>query len=202
MMESKRMILELEDGNKFVGIYFGAKERISGELVFQTNTTGYPEAITDPSYASQILTFTTPMLGNYGFPKMKKDEYGLDITIESSKPSIKAVICQEYVNNYNHWEAESSLSDYLKKHNIVGISDIDTRELTKYIRSIGSCKAIIYPEITLLEKPHMIDINENHLVEMVSIKEPILYYPKNIRKEKSNKSNKILFLIVVLKILN
>ena len=99
MMESTRMILELEDGKKFIGNFFGSKERISGEIVFQTNTTGYPEAITDPSYASQILTFTTPMLGNYGWPKMKKDDYGLDITTESSNPSINEVICQEYVNN-------------------------------------------------------------------------------------------------------
>ena len=140
-------ILELEDGFKVEGQSFGADIPVSGEIVFCTAVTGYTESITDPSYAGQLLVFTQPMIGNYGIPDYKtdkKDIYGISETFESDKPHLKAVICQEYISSKQHWEASMTLGDYLIQNNIVGLSNIDTRQLTLHIREHGSCIARIY----------------------------------------------------------
>ena len=145
-MNKNEVKLELQDGISFVGNRFGYQGNTAGELVFQTGLTGYPESITDPSYAGQILVFTYPLIGNYGFPNEELCEWGLDKNTESDKIAIKAIVVSEYVDSYSHWNSRSSLGDWMEKNKIVGISGVDTRQLVKIIRESGSCNARIYGE--------------------------------------------------------
>jgi carbamoylphosphate synthase small subunit len=88
---------------------------------------GYPESLTDPSYQGQILTLTSPMVGNYGVPsRTKMDEYGLPAYFESKKIHATGLIVQDYSHHYSHWNASSSLGDWLKEEGIPGLSDIDS----------------------------------------------------------------------------
>jgi len=158
-----KTILELETGEKFEGINFGFNSSTIGELVFQTGITGYPETITDPSYAGQLIVFTTPLINNYGFPKDIINNYNINEAIESDKPSCKSIIVQEYTKNSSHYNAQKSFEDWLIKNEVVALEGIDTRQLTQIIRENGSCKAIIYQEG--LSKPEFIDIGKMNLIE-------------------------------------
>ena len=170
------IILELQNGIRLTGKSFGYDIPISGELVFQTGLTGYPESITDPSYAGQILVMTYPLIGNYGWPKPNLDNYGLDTTLESNQVAIKAIVVQEYIEEPNHWNCDITLSEWLKQNNVVGISGIDTRQLTKIIRKSGCCQARIYSSSNKCSNiPDFIDIGTLDLVKTVSINEPIMY---------------------------
>ena len=91
-------------------------------LVFQTGMVGYPESLTDPSYRSQILTLTYPLIGNYGVPEGEKDSHGLTAELESDKIWASALIVGDYVEEYSHWNAKKSLSQWLKEEGIPGIS--------------------------------------------------------------------------------
>ena len=113
------IILELQNGIRLTGKSFGYDIPISGELVFQTGLTGYPESITDPSYAGQILVMTHPLIGNYGWPKPNLDNYGLDTTLESNQVAIKGIVVQEYIEEPNHWNCDITLSEWLKQNNHV-----------------------------------------------------------------------------------
>ena len=126
--------LVLEDGTIFCGKSFGANGETGGEVVFNTSMTGYQEILTDPSYYGQMVVMTYPMIGNYGVN---------DVDMESNKPFLSAFIVKEYSKTYSNYRASSSLGEYLKKHNIIGIEDIDTRKLVKHIREKGSMNAII-----------------------------------------------------------
>ncbi|SDZ19803.1 carbamoyl phosphate synthase small subunit [Tindallia californiensis] len=126
--------LILENGKKFEGRAFGYKQESVGELVFTTGMTGYQEVLTDPSYHGQIVTFTYPLIGNYGI--------NLE-DIESATPHPKALIVREKANYPSNWRCEMGLEGYLKHHKIMGIEALDTRELTKIIRDQGTMKAII-----------------------------------------------------------
>jgi len=126
--------LVLEDGTIFCGKNFGASGETEGEVVFNTSMTGYQEILTDPSYYGQMVVMTYPMIGNYGVN---------NVDIESSKPYVSAFIVKEYSKVYSNYRASSSLGDYLKKHNTIGIEGIDTRKLVKHIREKGSMNAII-----------------------------------------------------------
>lgn len=100
---------------------------------------GYTESLTDPSYKGQILTFTQPMIGNYGVPsRTSKDEFGLPKFMESDNIHVQAVICQDYSHHWSHWNADSSLGTWLKEEGVPGIAGIDTRALTKRIREKGA----------------------------------------------------------------
>lgn len=127
-------ILMLEDGTYFEGEAFGAEGESFGEAVFNTGMTGYQEVLTDPSYKSQIITMTYPLIGNYG---TNKDD------IESAKPHCAGFIVRENSRISSSWRSETDLKDYLKKCGIIGLSEIDTRALTRHIRTKGAMRAVI-----------------------------------------------------------
>ncbi|MCQ9206731.1 MAG: glutamine-hydrolyzing carbamoyl-phosphate synthase small subunit [Omnitrophica bacterium] len=133
----KPAILALEDGKVFKGYSFGATGEASGEVIFNTGMTGYEEVITDPSYEGQIVTMTYPLIGNYG------------ITLEdaeSRKPFLEGFVVKERSRIVSNWRAKTSLEDYLKKNNIIGIEGVDTRALTRHIRLEGAMKAVLSTE--------------------------------------------------------
>jgi len=137
--------LILENGLKFNGTLFGDTSRsgtVKGDIVFQTGMVSYVESLTDPSYKEQLLVFTYPIMGNYGVPNIKRIG-SITENYESDKIHLNAIIVQEHVINYSHWDADNSLSEWLKENGVVGISGIDTRELTKIIRENGTMKAKI-----------------------------------------------------------
>ena len=173
----KKSILELEDGTKFIGNNFGFNSQTSGELVFQTGITGYPETITDPSYAGQLIVFTTPLINNYGFPKDSFNQFNINSSIEADKPHCFAIIVQEFTKNSSHYNAQYSFNDWLISNKIIGLEGIDTRNLTKIIRENGSCKARIYnTDITEIPPP-FIDIGKINLVDNIISKDLIEYKP-------------------------
>jgi carbamoyl-phosphate synthase small subunit len=156
-------ILVLADGTVYEGYAFGARGTAIGEVVFNTGMTGYQEVLTDPSYAGQIVAFTYPELGNTGVNP--EDE-------ESAKPQVKGAIARNVCYIPSNWRSRQSLPDYLKAHRVVGIYGIDTRALTRKLRSLGSMNGAISTEIlsvpTLLEQvrqaPPMAGLNLTHLV--------------------------------------
>lgn len=172
MRETKKAILELEDGTVFEGKSFGFEKACSGEVVFNTAMTGYPESLTDPSYEGQILVTTFPLIGNYGVPPQEA-ESGMSNYFESERIHCEALICQDYSWEYSHWLAKESLADWLKREQIVGIYGIDTRALTKLLREKGSMLGRIF--IDGEAKPDFHDPNKDNLVAKVSCKEPITY---------------------------
>jgi len=127
-------ILALEDGTWFKGISAGAAGETSGEVVFNTSMTGYQEVLTDPSYAGQIVTMTAPQIGNYGVA-------GNDA--ESAKPQVAGFVMRDPSPVSSNWRSQGTLREYLTKHNIVAIGDVDTRALTKKLRSGGVMRGII-----------------------------------------------------------
>lgn len=131
-------VLVLADGTSYEGYAFGAKGTTFGEVVFNTGMTGYQEVMTDPSYSGQIVTFTYPELGNTGVNP--EDE-------ESFKPHIKGVIARNITKKPSNWRSTQSLPDYLAEHKIVGIYGIDTRDLTRRLRSSGAMNGAISGEI-------------------------------------------------------
>jgi len=129
-----KAILALEDGTIFKGTSFGAQGERAGEIVFNTSMTGYQEILTDPSYHGQIVAMTYPLIGNYG---INKEDF------ESAKPQVDGFVVKECSKIVSNWRADISLPDFLKKHGIIGLEGIDTRALTKHIRSKGAMKAVI-----------------------------------------------------------
>jgi carbamoyl-phosphate synthase small subunit len=127
-------ILALEDGTWFKGESAGAPGETSGEVVFNTSMTGYQEVLTDPSYAGQIVTMTAPQIGNYGIAAADD---------ESSAPRVAGFIVRDLSPVASNWRSQSTLRDYLTKHGIVAISDIDTRALTRRLRSSGVMRGVI-----------------------------------------------------------
>jgi carbamoyl-phosphate synthase small subunit len=131
-------LLVLADGSSYRGFSFGANGTTVGEVVFNTGMTGYQEVMTDPSYYGQIVTFTYPELGNTGIN---------DLDEESERPQIKAAIARNICHRPSSWRATKSLTEYLKEHNIPGIYGIDTRALTRKIRTTGALNGAISTEI-------------------------------------------------------
>lgn len=127
-------ILLLQDGRFFIGKTFGAEGEIIGEVCFNTGMTGYQEILTDPSYCRQIVTMTTPHIGNYG---VNPDD------VESNRIQVAGFVCKEESTIPSNWRSKQSISAYLKSQNIVGIKDIDTRALTRHIRDYGAMNGII-----------------------------------------------------------
>ncbi len=134
----KKVKLVLENGMEFSADSFGADIKYSqiSEIIFTTSMTGYQEVITDPSYYKQMVVMTYPLVGNYGINAFD---------FESSKPYLSALIVNEYCEDYSHFQANKSLAQYLKENNVLGITNIDTRNLTNIIRNSGSLKAKIIP---------------------------------------------------------
>ena len=133
----RNVTLILDDGSRFHGKSFGYEKPVAGEVVFNTAMTGYPESLTDPSYAGQLMTLTYPLVGNYGVPPFTIEANGLPTFMESEKIHAEAIIVSDYSEKYSHWNAVASLGDWLKREQIPGITGIDTRELTKVLREHG-----------------------------------------------------------------
>jgi len=130
--------LMLEDGTTFDGVGFGYPSEVAGEVVFNTGMVGYTETLTDPSYRGQILCLTYPLVGNYGVPSSEtKDDYGLPKFFESDRIQVSALLVHELSDTASHWSCTKTLDQWLYEEKIPGISGIDTRELTKKIRSRG-----------------------------------------------------------------
>ncbi len=165
MQNTKRATLILEDGTRFEGKSFGYEASTSGEVVFNTAMTGYPESLTDPSYEGQILVTTHPLLGNYGVPpRREKDE--VSEYYESDHIHARAIIAQDYSHSHSHWQADRSLSQWLKEEKIPGIYGIDTRALTKHLREKGSMLGKIIVDGS--EDIDFYDPNKENLVAKVS----------------------------------
>jgi len=174
---SKDAILALEDGRTFRGRAWGAEGERSGEIVFNTSMTGYQEILTDPSYAGQIVTMTYTEIGNYG---VNPED------VESRRPFAEGFVVREFSEVTSNWRATMSLDEYLKRHGIVGISEIDTRALVRHIREKGAMRACISSvdsdEASVVEKarraPEMLGRN---LVDEVSCGDP--YEWSSIKEE-------------------
>lgn len=169
----KKATLILENGARFEGYSFGAEGSVSGEVVFNTAMTGYPESLTDPSYSGQILVATFPLIGNYGVPG-DEQENGLHKFYESDKIHIRGLVVADYSFNYSHWNAKKSLAEWLKENNIPGIFGVDTRQITKVIRETGVMLGKIHIEGTA-EPKEFDDPNTENLVALTSCKEVITY---------------------------
>ena len=164
--------LVLEDGSQFEGQIFGARQSVSGEVVFNTGMVGYPETLTDPSYSGQILVMTYPLIGNYGVPGREREDQLLS-NFESERIHIRALVVADYSEHFSHWNAKQSLSDWMAQDNVPGLTGIDTRALTKKIRHQGTLLGrIIYPDVA---EPSLEDPNQQNLVMNVGIKESIVY---------------------------
>ena len=135
MKREARLILD--DGTVFSGWSFGYEANTVGEVVFNTAMMGYPESLTDPSYAGQILVMTFPLVGNYGVPDTRLGENGLPLFMESGRIHPKALVVADYSEQYSHWNAKESLASWLKHEQIPAITGIDTRRLTKVLREHG-----------------------------------------------------------------
>ena len=133
----KDVTLVLEDGTRFKGKSFGYDAPVVGEVVFNTAMMGYPESLTDPSYAGQLMVLTYPLVGNYGVPRFSIEENGLPTFMESDRIYASAIIMSDYSEEYSHWNANESLSDWLQREKVPGITGIDTRQLTKVLREHG-----------------------------------------------------------------
>lgn len=127
-------VLALADGTIFRGIGFGAAAEAAGEVVFTTSMTGYQEVCTDPSFRGQIVCMTYPLIGNYG---VTEDDD------QSRQAWISGLVVREAAVYPSNWRSQGTIDEYLKHHNVPGISGIDTRALTRHIRSVGDLRAVI-----------------------------------------------------------
>ncbi|MES2594055.1 MAG: glutamine-hydrolyzing carbamoyl-phosphate synthase small subunit [Verrucomicrobiota bacterium] len=135
-----KAILALEDGRYFEGTSFGATGTTNGEACFNTSMSGYQEVLTDPSYRGQIVTMTYPMIGNYGINLLDD---------ESAEPHVRGFVIEELCDVPSNWRSTESLHDYLKRYNIPGIQGIDTRALTKHLRTLGAMQSVITTELSV-----------------------------------------------------
>ena len=133
----KKVTLVLQDGTQFVGNSFGYDRTVAGEVVFNTAMTGYPESLTDPSYAGQMLVMTYPLVGNYGVPPFTMEGSGLPTFMESDRIYAQALIVSDYSETYSHWNSCESLGQWLKREKVPAVTGIDTRRLTKVLREQG-----------------------------------------------------------------
>ena len=166
--------LVLSDGTKFHGKSFGFEAPVSGEVVFNTAMMGYPESLTDPSYAGQLMTLTYPLVGNYGVPPFTTESNGIATFMESDRIYASAIIVSDYSEEYSHWNASESLADWLKREKVPGITGIDTRQLTKVLREHGVMMGrLVFDDMP--ETQDFTDYGSINWVERVSCKDIIRY---------------------------
>lgn len=190
----RNVTLILDDGTCFSGQSFGYEKPVAGEVVFNTAMTGYPESLTDPSYAGQLMTLTYPLVGNYGVPPFTIEGNGLATFMESEKIHAEAIIVSDYSENYSHWNAVESLADWLKREHVPGITGIDTRELTKVLREHGVMMGrIVFDDAMDNGEWKMDNYGEVNYVDRVSCKDIIVYaagesktFPVSTPKEELN----------------
>jgi carbamoyl-phosphate synthase small subunit len=170
-------VLLLKDGTVFYGKSIGIEGTTFGEVAFNTGTTGYQEIFTDPSYFGQIMVTTNAHIGNYG---VNSEE------VESDNVKISGLVCKNFSFNFSRDNASESLFDYLKKQNLIVISDVDTRALVGYIRDNGAMNAIISTDGTSIDelKKKFVEVPDMHGLELaskVSTKEPYFYGNENAK---------------------
>jgi carbamoyl-phosphate synthase small subunit len=163
--------LVLKDGSRYEGELFGALFSRVGEVVFNTSMTGYQEVLTDPSYFGQIVVMTYPLIGNYGVHP--DDE-------QSERPMVRGMVVREKVDDYSHWRGNESLDAYMTRHGIIGISGIDTRALTRKLRSQGTLPGIIVSEVSDLDEAQALlaGYDIKGYVDEVTTKQPYVIKPK------------------------
>ena len=166
-MNSEKALLVLEDGSVFAGRAFGARVAAHGEVVFNTSMTGYQEALTDPSYAGQILVMTYPLVGNYGVNPGD---------VESRRIQVRAFVVREDCDIPSHWRSQGTLHDYLSAADVPGIAGVDTRALTRHLRSQGVMMGAITqdesPEQVLARLQEVPRYEDVDYVRWVSTQEP------------------------------
>ena len=170
----RKVTLLLDDGTKFHGTSFGYEKPVAGEFVFNTAMMGYPESLTDPSYEGQIMVMTYPLVGNYGVPALSTEPNGLTTYMESPSIHPRAIVVTDYSTEYSHWNAKQSLADWLKSEQVVGVTGVDTRELTKVLRENG----VMMGKILFDDDPDNVPTAEYegvNFVEQVSCKDVITY---------------------------
>ncbi|MDY6971519.1 MAG: glutamine-hydrolyzing carbamoyl-phosphate synthase small subunit [Thermodesulfobacteriota bacterium] len=166
-----KALLALEDGAVFSGRSFTGHCETTGEVVFNTSMSGYQEILTDPSYCSQMVTMTYPLIGNYGIN---------DEDVESDRIQVRALLVKEYHESPSNWRSQRTLADYLKANNIPGVEGIDTRALTRHIRLQGAMKAALSthnldPGFLVEKARRSPSIVGRDLVKEVTCKEPMLW---------------------------
>jgi len=129
-----KAFLVLEDGSTYEGEPFGAPIAADGEVVFSTSMTGYQEALTDPSFAGQVLVMTYPLSGNYGINRFD---------VESNRIQVSGMVVREHCDLPSHWQSEMTLHEYLTQNNVPGLSGVDTRALTRRLRISGVMMGIM-----------------------------------------------------------
>lgn len=179
-----RAVLVLEDGTVVRGRGFGAPGVRAGEVVFTTGMVGYTEALTDPSYAGQILVFTYPLIGNYGVPSYAMtDEFGLPLHFESFGIKVEGVVVHEVCFKPSHWASVKSFDEWLREEGVPGIWGVDTREIVKRLRERGVMAGALAvyedgdePDTgDLLEMARGVDYGRVRLAERVSTRELRVY---------------------------
>ena len=189
--------LVLSDGSTYEGQSFGSACDMDGEVVFNTGMAGYVESLTDPSYRGQILVFTYPLIGNYGVPSAEMNEHGFSKNFESENIHVRGVIVTQQSPDFSHFNAVSSIHNWLEHHNIPGITGVDTRALTKKLREHGVMLGRILQKETAVRGPEALrpewdeseeteesedisDPNLMNLVAEVSCKEVKTYEPSSL----------------------
>lgn len=171
-------VLHLKSGQSFTGKSFGTPRSIYGETVFSTSITSYTESMTDPSYRGQILVFTTPMIGNYGVPKNSTpvDSWDVGVVLESKPIQCAAVVVADVAWKFSHYQAIESLAQWCARHNVPGLTAVDTRAITTLLRdqgttlgrlAIGADAALPAPKAEEYWDP-----SKENLVDQVSTKKP------------------------------
>ncbi len=170
--------LYLEDGSIFAGKGFGAKSLHVGELVFTTAMNGYPESMTDPSYKGQILSFTHPLIGNYGVPKLEKETNGIIKNFESEHINVEGVVLNELNKGQKH-NKHRNIDTWLAESGVPGIEVEDTRQIVKRIRSKGVVKAVIangnFEISEALEALKGFDYSKKNFIEHTAAKKVIVH---------------------------
>src|SRR3989338_10880310 len=138
-MSMKKVWIYLENGTFLEANSFGAQDTVVGEIVFNVSMSGYQEIMSDPSYAGQFVTFTMPEIGNVGVNSQD---------MESKRAHCKGIIVRQYQRDYSSFRAEEALHAFLEKHGIIGITDIDTRYITKMLRSEGAMMMIASTKVS------------------------------------------------------
>ncbi len=184
-MAKLRAVLALADGSIYRGVGFGAPGRISGELVFDTVMTGYEEALTDPSFAGQILLMTYPLIGNYGVadPREHPERF------ESDRIQPSGFVVREACKNPSHRHSSMTIHEFLEKNGVPGIEQVDTREITTKIRSRGVINSALEVSERKIDEDALLDeavnrpsISEFDFVHLVSTKEPFYIRAPDARR--------------------
>ena len=181
--QRKEALLLLDDGSIFFGCGFGSEADAIGEVVFSTGMVGYPESMTDPSYAGQILCFTYPLIGNYGVPLYEdKDEYGLPRFFESDSIKVKGVVVQEACEAPSHWASRRTLARWMESEGVPGIEGVDTRALVTKLRDAGVMMGILANGRDAQDRERLAEAlakaesySSQNLVRGVSVSKPLVH---------------------------